>query len=480
MKTAFEIIEEIRSGQSTAVQVVKDVLAKIHAEDESIGAFLETYDEEALLAAEKIDAMIKDGEDLPRMAGVPVAIKDNMVFKGHKSSAGSKMLENYEGAYTSTVVQRLIDAGAIIIGRTNMDEFAMGSSTETSYFKITHNPWDLERIPGGSSGGSAAAVAAGFVPIALGTDTGGSIRQPAAMCGVVGMKPSYGRVSRYGLIALASSLDQIGPFARTVEDAALALEVIEGRDEMDGTSVQLSETTVPELINKSAEGLKIGVPNEFFIEGMSTEVADRIREAILVFKNAGAEIIEVNLSLTEYALPVYYIIQPSEASSNLARFDGMRYGTRAEGSLMDSYLTARGEGFGKEVKRRIILGTYILSAGYHDAYYKKALAVRTAIFDELHEVLKTVDVLIGPTAPTTAWKIGEKIDDPIAMYLADIFTTTANIAGTPGISVPCGFANGLPVGLQILGGSMEDGKVLQAAATYQSLTDWHTKHPKSE
>jgi aspartyl-tRNA(Asn)/glutamyl-tRNA(Gln) amidotransferase subunit A len=467
--TAIEIQRGIKDGSLKAVDIVKERLSFIHAEDGKIGAFLETFDNEALAAAEKVDAMVAEGKELPRLAGVPIAIKDNMAYQGHTVSCSSKMLEKHVAAYTATAVQRLIDAGAIIIGRTNMDEFAMGSSTESSYFQVTHNPWDLERVPGGSSGGAAAAVAAGFVPVALGSDTGGSIRQPAALCGVVGMKPTYGRVSRYGLVALASSLDQIGPFARTAEDTALILEVMEGKDEKDATSHNLSETTIPELITPSVEGMKIGVPKEFFKDGLEPGVESAIKEAIATLEKAGAEIVEVSLPLSEYALPAYYIIQPAEASSNLARFDGMRYGTRAEGNLMDSYLNARGEGFGREVKRRIILGTYILSAGYHDAYYKKALAVRTAIFDELHDVLKTVDVIVGPTTPTTAWKLGEKIHDPLAMYLADIFTTSANIAGTPGISVPCGMSDGLPVGLQILGGSFDDGKVLQVAAAYEKL-----------
>ncbi len=467
---AIEIRNAIQSLERKAVDVVKECLAKIHAEDEKIGALLETYDEEALAAAEKIDAMVAAGQALPRMAGIPVAIKDNMTYVGHVASCSSNMLKDYTSTYTGTAVQRLIDAGAIIIGRTNMDEFAMGSSTETSAYKRTHNPHDLDRIPGGSSGGAAAAVAAGFVPIALGSDTGGSIRQPAAMCGVVGMKPTYGRVSRYGLIAMASSLDQIGPFARTVEDAALALEVMEGKDIHDATSHELANTTVPELVPSSIKGMKIGVPKEFFIDGMDEGVETTVREAIAVLEREGAEIVEVSLPLMEYALPAYYIIQPAEASSNLARFDGMRYGTRADGTLLESYQAARGAGFGREVKRRIILGTYILSAGYFDAYYKKALAVRTAIFDELHAVLKDVDVLVGPTAPTTAWKIGERMNDPLAMYLADIFTVGANIAGTPGISVPCGMVNGLPVGLQILGASFEDSKVLQVAAAYQKAS----------
>ncbi|MDP2631223.1 MAG: Asp-tRNA(Asn)/Glu-tRNA(Gln) amidotransferase subunit GatA, partial [Candidatus Uhrbacteria bacterium] len=406
------------------------------------------------------------------------AIKDNILVKGHVASAGSKMLENYTATYDATVIQRLKDAGAIIIGRTNMDEFAMGSSTETSFWGNTANPWDVSKVPGGSSGGSAAAVASGMVPVALGSDTGGSIRQPASLCGVTGLKPTYGRVSRSGLMALASSLDQIGVFANTATDAALILEVIEGGDEKDATSLDLPNKTVTELINPSVEGLKIGVPKEFFVPGMDDEVRARVEEAIEVLKSHGAEIVEVSLSLTEYALPTYYIIQPAEASSNLGRFDGIRYGTRAESDkLQESYVHARGEGFGAEVKRRILLGTYILSAGYYDAYYKKAQAVRTAIQNEMNDIFKEVDVILGPTSPTVAWDIGEKFNDPIAMYLADIFTVTANIVGAPGISVPCGFAHNLPVGLQIMGSALDDGKVLQVAAAFQEFTDWHLKIP---
>ncbi|MCH8049204.1 Asp-tRNA(Asn)/Glu-tRNA(Gln) amidotransferase subunit GatA [Patescibacteria group bacterium] len=471
MKTIIEIRDAIAGGETKAEEIVKTCLDKIQAEDEQIGAFLETFDEEAIKTAKKIDLMRKAGEDLPRLAGVPIAIKDNMLYTGHTASAGSKMLERHVAAYDATVVMRLKEAGAIIIGRTNMDEFAMGSSTETSFWKKTRNPVDTTKVPGGSSGGSAAAVAAGFVPAALGSDTGGSIRQPAALCGVVGLKPTYGRVSRYGLIALGSSLDQIGPITNTAQDAALILEIIEGGDPKDATSLDLEEKTLAELINPSVEGMKIGVPKEFFVDEMDSEVRKRVEEAIDLLKEHGAEIIDVSLPLTEYALPAYYIIQPAEASSNLARFDGMRYGTRAQtDDLIESYTKARGDGFGIETKRRIMLGTYILSAGYYEAYYKKAQAVRTAIFDELQDVLKKVDVIVTPTSPSVAWDMDEKFGDPITMYLSDIFTTTANIAGIPAISVPCGTAHDLPVGLQFMAGIEEDGKVLQAAAAYEVLT----------
>lgn len=477
--TAAEIREAIASGATTAEAVVRDVLKTIKQDDGNIGAFLETFDDEAIASAKAIDAMIAQGKELPRLAGVPVAIKDNMLAKGHKATACSAILKDHVAVYDATVVARLKAAGAVIVGRTNMDDAAMGSSTETSTWQKTYNPWDTSLIPGGSSGGSAAAVAAGFVPIAFGSDTGGSVRQPAAMCGVVGMKPTYGRVSRYGLIALCSSFDQIGPFARTVADAALALEVIEGKDEHDATSVELAETTVPELMTPSFAGVKVGVPKEFFIDGMDDDVRKVVEDAIGVMKDGGAEIVSISLPLVKFALPAYYVILPAEASSNLGRFDGMRYGTRAPGSLEESYLAARGEGFGREVKRRIMLGAFILSAGYVDAYYKKALAVRAALKTQFDEALKSVDVIVGPTSPAVAWKMGEKFDDPIAMYLADVFTVATNLIGTPAISVPCGFAHGLPVGLQIQGRAFDDGKVLSVAAAFERATDWHTMTPGS-
>lgn len=477
--TVKAIRDAILEGSVTAEEVTKNCLAKITAEDAKVGAFLEVFSERALEKARAIDAMKAKGETLPRLAGVPVAIKDNMLLAGEKASAGSNILRDYTSAYSATVVERLEAAGAIILGRANMDEFAMGSSTETSAFQKTHNPWDLERIPGGSSGGSAAAVAAGFVAAALGSDTGGSIRQPAAMCGIVGLKPTYGRVSRYGIVALASSLDQVGPFTHTVEDAMLIMEVIEGRDAHDATSAELTDKPVAELLEPSLKGLKVGVPKEYFIDGMDPEVRARVEEAIEVFKQQGAEIVEISLPLSPYALPTYYILQPAEASSNLARFDGMRYGTRAPGTLEDSYLTARSEGFGLEVKRRIMLGSFILSAGYYDAFYKKSLAVRNALRKEFDEAFKQVDVILGPTTPGTAWKLGEKFDDPIAMYLADVFTTPANIAGLPGISVPCGFVNNLPVGLQLQAKPFAEMTLYKAAAAYQAVTDWHTKIPQT-
>ncbi len=477
--TVKGVRDAIAEGTVSAAEVIKNCLAHIDAEDPKIGAFLEVFPERALAQARLIDAMKARGDVLPRLAGVPVAIKDNMLLAGEKASAGSKILQDYSATYSATVVARLEAAGAIIVGRANMDEFAMGSSTETSAFQKTNNPWDVSRVPGGSSGGSCAAVAAGFVAAALGTDTGGSIRQPAALCGVVGLKPTYGRVSRCGIVALASSLDQVGPFTHTVEDAMLIMEIIEGRDEHDATSVDLADKPVAELLKPTMQGLRVGVPKEYFIDGMDPDVRACVTEAIEVFKKNGAEIIDISLPLSPYALPTYYILQPAEASSNLARFDGMRYGTRAPGALEDSYLAARSEGFGLEVKRRIMLGAFILSAGYYDAFYKKSLAVRNALRQEFDQAFKQVDVILGPTAPGTAWKLGEKSDDPIAMYLADVFTTAANITGIPGMSIPCGFVNGLPVGLQLQAKPFAEMALYNAAAAYQAVTDWHTKVPQT-
>jgi len=473
-KTVVEIRDAIKNGEITALEVTDYYLAEIENRDDAIGAFLEIYADKAREAAKKIDEMKVNGEELPRLAGVPIGMKDNIVMNGHIASAGSLMLKNWTSPYSATVVKRLEEAGAIIIGRLNMDDFAMGSSTETSAHKKTKNPWDTNKVPGGSSGGSAAAVAAGLVPAALGSDTGGSIRQPASLCGVVGMKPSYSRVSRYGLIALASSLDQIGPITHTVEDAALILEVIEGLDKNDATTKDFENITIEELLEPSVSGMKIGIPSSSFFDEMDSEIKAKIDEAVEVLKLKGAEIVDIELPLMDYALAVYYIIQPAETSSNLARFDGMRYGDRAEGALQDSYLKARRDGFGREVKRRIMLGTYILSAGYYDAYYKKAQAVRTAMHEELKEVMKGVDVILLPTSPSIAWNIDEKFDDPIAMYLSDVFTTTANIVGAPAISVPCGFVKDMPVGLQFMAASGQDYNVLKAASGYQAATDWNT------
>ncbi len=466
--TVKSIRDSVNGGSVTALSIVDEALRRIEEKDGEIGAFLEVFATDARKAAKEVDARHAKGEvDLP-LAGVPIALKDNMLVMGHIASAGSKMLADYRASYTATVVTRLQAAGAIIIGRTNMDEFAFGSSTESSAFHVTKNPRDTSKVPGGTSGGSAAAVAAGMIPAALGSDTGGSIRQPSSLCGVVGMKPTYGRVSRYGLIADGSSLDQIGPIATTVEDVAIVLSIIEGKDSHDATSVVLDDLT-SENVSSDLAGVRIGVPKEYFIDGMDEDVAARIHEAIETLKKGGAEIVNMSLPLAPYALPAFYIIQPAEASSNLARFDGMRYGNRGEGAIEESYRSARGAGLGAEAKRRIMLGTFILSAGYYDAFYKKAIAVRAAMKMEFDAALKKVDVIVGPVSPIAAWGIGEKMDDPVSMYLADVFTVSANILGIPGISVPCGTAHGLPVGLQILGKSFDDNRVLQVAAAFEAL-----------
>ncbi len=466
--TVKAIRDSVNAGSVTAVSIVEEAIRRIEEKDGEIGAFLEVFIDDARKAANEVDARHAAGETNLPLAGVPIAIKDNMLFVGHIASAGSKMLANYRAAYTATVIARLQAAGAIIIGRTNMDEFAMGSSTETSAFQKTKNPRDLTKVPGGSSGGSAAAVAAGMVPASLGSDTGGSIRQPASLCGIVGMKPTYGRVSRYGIVALASSLDQIGPFATTVEDAAIVLSVIEGKDPHDATSVVLDAVTSTD-VSLSLQGVRIGVPKEYFINGMDEDVSMCVRSSIEKLRDAGAEIVDISLPLSPSALAAYYIIQPAEASSNLSRFDGIRYGNRGAGTIEESYRSARGAGFGAEVKRRIMLGTFILSAGYYDAYYKKAIAVRAALKTEFDQAFAQVDVIVSPTSPVVAWDIGAKMDDPVAMYLADIFTVAANIIGIPGISVPCGTAHGLPVGLQVLGKNFDDNKVLQVAAAFETL-----------
>ncbi len=472
--TAIEIRNRILTKKVSAREIVDAVLADIAERDGEYGAFLEVFANRVRANAQRIDTLSqKEKEALP-LCGVPVAIKDNMLYAGEISSSGSHILETYCAPYTSTVVARLERDGAIIIGRTNMDEFAMGSSTETSAFTKTKNPWDVTKIPGGSSGGSAVAVAAGFVPLALGSDTGGSIRQPAAMCGIVGMKPTYGSVSRFGVTALASSFDQVGAFGTTVEDVALCLSVISGKDTHDSTT---EAPPTPHTLHPTPQipPLRIGIPKEYFVEGMDIEVRACVTEAIDVLKHAGAEIVEVSIPTTPYALPAYYIIQPAEASSNLARYDGMRYGERGDGALDEAYITARSKGFGIETKRRIMIGSFVLSAGYGDAYYKKALAVRQVLCAQYDDAVKQVDVLLSATTPTVAWNLGEKTNDPLAMYLADLYTVSANIVGTPAISVPCGLAHGLPVGLQFMGRRGDDAGVLRAAQLYTSLAPFTHK-----
>lgn len=460
----------VQERQITATALTESFLKKIDADDGKIGAYLLTCRERALEQAAKIDAIADKGDPLPALGGVPLAVKDVLVTKHVRTTAGSKILGNYIPPYTATTVARLEAAGAIILGKLNCDEFAMGSSNENSAFKPVHNPRDLTRVPGGSSGGSAAAVASGTAVATLGSDTGGSIRQPAAFCGVVGVLPTYGRVSRYGLIAFASSLDHVGPVAKTVKDAAILLREIAGRDLMDSTSADVPVPDYEKEIGRSVKGLRVGVPNEYFGEGLDSEVRAAVEAAIQKLAELGCEVKKISLPHTKYAVPAYYLIATAEASSNLARFDGVRYGFRAQGvrSLSEMYRKTRDEGFGPEVKRRIMLGTYALSAGYYDAYYLKAQKVRTLLTRDFEEAFKQVDVIAAPVTPTPAFKIGEKVDDPVSMYLADIYTVTGNLTGVPGISVPCGQSReGLPIGLQILGRHFDESTVLRVAHAYE-------------
>src|SRR6202171_1679739 len=463
-------IDEIRGAiiedRTTATAVATEFYDRIRKEDSEIGAFLTLCEEAPLKQAGLIDQMAAEGQPLPPLAGVPVAIKDVMVTRGVRTTAGSKILEDFIPPYDCTAVARLEAAGAVILGKLNCDEFAMGSSTENSAYHAVHNPRDKSRVPGGSSGGSAAAVAAEMAVATLGSDTGGSIRQPASFCGVVGLKPTYGRVSRYGLIAFASSLDHIGPFAKTVKEAALMLRTIAGRDPMDSTSAEVAVPDYVAELEKPVRGLKIGVAKEYLGEGLDQEVRSAIEAAIQKLAKQGCEIVEISLPHTKYAIPTYYIVATAEASSNLARFDGVRYGCRAQDAhtLSEMYRRSRDQGFGAEVKRRIMLGTYALSAGYYDAYYLKAQKVRTLLTRDFEEAFKKVDAIVAPVSPTAAFKLGEKVDDPLAMYLADIYTVTADLAGIPGISVPCGETREkLPIGLQILGKHFDESTILRVA-----------------
>jgi len=460
----------VAERKTSALALAEAFYAKIEADDEKIGAYLLLSKERALEKAAAIDHLAQSGSALPPLAGVPVGIKDVMVTKSVRTTAGSKILGNYIPPYDCTAVARLEAEGALVLGKLNCDEFAMGSSNENSAFKPVHNPRDLSRVPGGSSGGSAAAVAADMAVATLGSDTGGSIRQPASFCGVVGLKPTYGRVSRYGLIAFASSLDHIGPLTKSVKDAAIMLRTIAGRDPMDSTSAELPVPDYVAEIDKPIKGLKIGVAKEYFGEGLEPETRSAIEAAIQKLASMGCEIVNVSLPHTKYAIPAYYLVATAEASSNLARFDGVRYGFRVRGarSLSDMYRRTRDEGFGAEVKRRIMLGTYALSAGYYDAYYLKAQRVRTLLTRDFEEAFKKVDVIVGPTCPTPAFKLGEKVDDPLAMYLADIYTVTANLAGIPGISIPVGKSkDNLPIGMQIFGRHFDEATILRAAHAYE-------------
>ena len=476
--TAIELRDKIAAGEISAKEAVTASLERIEAVEDRVKAFITVTASQALAAADRIDAMRAAGETLPPLAGVPVALKDNMCTRGVLTTAGSQILNNFIPPYNGTAVSLLEKAGAITIGKTNLDEFAMGSSTENSGYHTTANPWDLSRVPGGSSGGSAAAVAAQEAPLSLGSDTGGSIRQPASLCGVVGLTPTYGRVSRYGLIAYASSLDQIGPFGKTVKDCALLLNAISGHDPMDSTSTDVPVPDFTQACGKSIKGLKIGVPREYFGPGVAPETAAAVRAAIEQLVALGAEAEECSLPSTDYALASYYIIAPAECSSNLARFDGVKYGLRTKELSGHIGLTekSRDEGFGKEVKQRIMIGTYTLSAGYYDAYYKRAQQVRTLIRNDFDRAFEKYDLLVTPTAPGPAFKVGEKAD-PLEMKLADICTIPVNMAGLPGISVPCGLVDGLPVGLQISGKAYDESTLFQLAHAYEQSTSWHKNLP---
>jgi len=455
-----EILKKQENGEMSAREIVDGFLDRIDSGDGEIGAFVEVYAGDARLQADAIDKRRADGGALGPLAGVPVAVKSNMLVKGKHVDSASRILDGYIASYDATVVERLIAADAIVIGVTNMDEFACGSSTETGIYGVTRNPVDKSRVAGGSSGGSAAAVAAGFVPVALGSDTGGSIRQPASLCGVVGMKPTYGAVSRYGLMAMSSSLDQIGVFGVCADDVARVLAVIGGHDENDSTSMNV-DIALPGLKAPSVSGLKIGVPKQFFGDGLDSAVKNSVLHAIDVFVEAGGEIVELDLPLLDAALAAYYIIMPAELSSNLNRYDGVQYGLQVDAeTVREKVMKTRGDGFGMEIKRRALLGTFVLSSGYVDAYYKKAVSARQALRESFDEAFSRVDVIMGPTSPTVAWEIGEKFEDPISMYLADIYTVVANLIGVPAVSMPCGNVDGLPVGLQIIGKRGEDASVL--------------------
>jgi aspartyl-tRNA(Asn)/glutamyl-tRNA(Gln) amidotransferase subunit A len=479
-KTLSELSAMLQAGETTSVALTEYFLDRIEHHDKALNSFISVTREQALEAAGAADARIQAGDAGP-MTGVPIAHKDIFCTDGVRTSCGSKMLDNFIAPYDATVVELFKKAGAVVLGKTNMDEFAMGSSNETSFYGPVKNPWDTARVPGGSSGGSAASVAARLAPAATGTDTGGSIRQPAALCGITGLKPTYGRVSRWGMIAFASSLDQGGPMAQSAEDCALMLGVMAGFDEKDSTSVDEAVPDYRAGLEKDLKGLKIGLPKEYFSEGLSPEVEAVIRTAIQEYEKLGAEVVEISLPNTHLAVPAYYVVAPAECSSNLSRFDGVRYGYRCENpkDLQDLYERSRGEGFGEEVKRRIMIGAYALSAGYYDAYYLKAQKVRHLISDDFKKAFEQVDVIMGPTAPSTAFGLGEKADDPVTMYLSDIYTIAVNLAGLPGMSVPAGFAEGLPVGLQIIGNYFDEARLLNVAHKYQQATDWHRRIPET-
>ena len=478
-KTIFELAAGLRSGEFSSEALTRCFLERIEKYDGQLNSLVTLTGDSALAAAQAADRRLQAGEAAP-LTGIPYLHKDIFCTEGVRTSCGSRMLDNFIAPYDATVTQKLRDAGAVMLGKTNMDEFAMGSSNETSFYGPVRNPWDRERVPGGSSGGSAAAVAARLAPLATGTDTGGSIRQPAALCGITGIKPTYGRVSRYGMIAFASSLDQAGVFAASAADAAVMLGAISGFDERDSTSLERPAEDYTAQLGQELAGLKIGLPKEYFGEGLDAGVAAAVEVAVAEFRKLGAEVRDISLPNSSLSVPAYYVVAPAECSSNLSRMDGVRFGYRCDNprDLEDLYVRSRGEGFGAEVKRRIMIGTYALSAGYYDAYYLKAQQVRRLIRDDFARAFEEVDVIMGPTAPSPAFRLGEKADDPVTMYLSDIYTIAVNLAGLPGMSVPAGFVGKLPVGLQLIGNYFEEGRLLNVAHRYQQVTDWHRQMPE--
>ena len=474
-----DISQALEEKKFTSVELTQFFLNRVKKHNPSLNAFITVDEDKSLAMAAKSDQLIQSGKKNV-LTGIPIAQKDIFCASGWKTTCGSKMLENFISPYNSTVIQKFNDAGAVNLGKTNMDEFAMGSSNETSYFGPVKNPWNLDYVPGGSSGGSAAAIAARLAPAATGTDTGGSIRQPASLCGFTGLKPTYGLVSRYGMIAFASSLDQAGPMAISAEDCGLMLDVMTGHDSRDSTSINRKKENYTNSLDEKIDGLRVGVPKEFFGDGLSVDVQKVIEGALKQYEKLGAKIVDVSLPNNHLAIPAYYVIAPAEASSNLSRYDGVRYGYRTKeyDDLMDMYFKTRQEGFGDEVKRRILIGTYVLSAGYFDAYYLKAQKIRRLIANDFKVAYEKCDVIMGPSAPSVAFKSGEKQEDPLAMYMQDIFTISTNLAGLPAMSIPAGFVDGLPVGLQLIGNHFDEAKILNAAHIYQINTDWHLRRPK--
>ena len=478
-KSLSELSTALHNGDISSVELTQHYLDRINTYNNELNAYITVAEDHALTQARAADVQLQQ-KTAGKLTGIPLAHKDIFCTEGLRTSCASKMLDNFIAPYNATVVEKINQAGMVTLGKTNMDEFAMGSSNETSFYGQVQNPWDNQAVPGGSSGGSAAAVAANLAPIATGTDTGGSIRQPASLCNLTGLKPTYGRISRYGMIAFASSLDQAGPMARSAEDAALLLNEMAGFDPRDSTSVEQDVPDYTASLNNSLEGLKIGLPRQYFCEGLDPEVAATVEAAIKTYESLGATIKEITLPNSHLAVPTYYVVAPAECSSNLSRMDGVRFGHRCEDpkDLLDLYQRSRGEGFGEEVKRRIMIGTYALSAGYYDAYYLKAQQCRRLISDDFTQAFNDVDVIMGPTAPTTAFKLGDKKDDPVAMYLADIYTISTNLAGLPGVSIPAGFVNNMPVGLQIIGNYFDEARLLNVAHRYQQITDWHQQSPE--